>query len=135
MRPDRLPRAGIAWSALLLVVCAPDVLASDMAGIGIAGLLLAAWGVLAVLNLLVTLVVVTRRMKRHVAGAGWYLLVPIETALFTGLAIVLIGHDLADRFFLFAVPIPLAAWGLAHVLHREREPEFRYRPKRYPGHK
>lgn len=106
-----------------------------MAGIGIAGLLLAAWGVLAVLNLLVTLVVVTRRMKRHVAGAGWYLLVPIETALFTGLAIVLIGHDLADRFFLFAVPIPLAAWGLAHVLHREREPEFRYRPKRYPGHK
>lgn len=133
MRRDGASYAGIAWAALCWAVIVPQASASDMAAIGAGTLLLTAWGVLAALNLLVTVVVVVRRVGRQSPGARWYLLVPVETWLLTILAVFVAGSRLVDMFFLFAVPVPLAAWALAHRLHREREPEFRYRHTRYRG--
>lgn len=133
MRTDAMPSLRAAGPGLLLMACSTDALASEMAGAGVAALLMAAWGLLAVVNVLVTAFVVSARARRQADGAGTYLLVPLETALFTALAVAVAGRNLLDLFFLFAIPIPLAGWALAHWLHRERAPEPRYRRTRDRG--
>ena len=129
---DRSPsHVGIGTVFALLAALPVSALASDMAGAGAGALLAMAWAALAVANVLVTVLIAWRRARAGRSGALAYLLVPLETVLFTGVTILLAGHALLDLFVLFAAPIPMAAWGLAHYLHREREPEFRYRPPKY----
>lgn len=112
---------------MVCLVSIGEVRASDMAGIGVASLMLSAWGVIGALCLIVSCMVAADRRRREVPGAGWYLMVPVETAAVTIVATIVLGPQLGDVFAIVALAVPLLAWVGAHRLHREREPEFRYR--------
>jgi hypothetical protein len=116
--------------ALLMLCSSADALASDMAAIGAGTFLIVAWMAMWALCAVVSVVVARRRQRRSSPGALWYLWVPVETGVGTIVGAAMLaysGIDPLNRFFLYALAVPLAAWGLAHLLHREREPTFRYR--------